>query len=122
MLSVRAGRGDVFVSIPRNFHGPLRVTSKGLLCASPALSAAPFRTLAESSCGMLFRTRECFLGKESESNLNLVEEEDEEEDEGEVMQGDAHSSLPDDEITIEAKGGRVYLQFNDERWSERQVE
>lgn len=84
---------------------------------------------------MLFRTRECFVGKEVDPSLNLVgeiQEEDEIEDDGEEK-GDVEAntvtgeerqqvSLPDDEVTIEAKGGRVYLQYDDETSSDRQLE
>ncbi|KAF5382870.1 hypothetical protein D9757_007270 [Collybiopsis confluens] len=116
-LSIRAGWGDVFVSIPRNYYGPLRITSKGVIKISPVLVNGPLRTVKQSSCGMLYKTRECFVGKELNLDLNLVEEEEEEEerDEDDLRPSAFDAAIPDnDEIVIEAKGGCVYLQYDDE--------
>ncbi|KIK66121.1 hypothetical protein GYMLUDRAFT_70326 [Collybiopsis luxurians FD-317 M1] len=110
-LSIRAGWGDVFLSIPRNFYGPLRITSKKIVGISPVLANGSLRTVKQSSCGMLFRTRECFVGKES--SLKSVEEEEEEEEE-DPQQTSFEAVLLNDEIIIEAKGGCVYLQYDDE--------
>ncbi|KAF9061788.1 hypothetical protein BDP27DRAFT_1337537 [Rhodocollybia butyracea] len=121
-LSIRAGRGDVFLSIPRNYYGPLRINSKGIVSISPSLAGASLRTTKETSCGMLFMIREYFVGRtesvRKEPSLSwLVEEEEEEEGSLEVKQMPVEvqcSDTRDDEITIEAKGGRVYLQYDDE--------
>ncbi|KAE9402382.1 hypothetical protein BT96DRAFT_918213, partial [Gymnopus androsaceus JB14] len=116
----RPRRGSFILSVP-----------KGALCVSPALAGGSFRTVGESSCGMLFRTRECFVGKEVDPSLNLVEEIQEEDDgeengdvEADAVTGEERQqvSLPDDEVTIEAKGGRVYLQYDDETSSDRQLD